>query len=346
MKKHAIFAILFLLLSCEGKTKILRNFNLAVWSGEFLTYEEIEKEIYPYLAELDIELFLAVKEGTFPHPSLERIRFGAWILTKEEKGYWLSTWNAEEFFEIVKDFVRKYPNVEQIILDFEPPLSFARQLTSANITEFLSVITQIRPPDEIHIRGKQKIDEMINFLRSERKKTICVFPPMVLDDIEDGDDDILRYLSLYIPSECDEYSFMVYSTILTSVASRFGFSIENPSYFVWDYAKDAVRFFGEKTAVDLGLIGADASGNSGYGSPSELISDISAALSAGVNKIHIWTVDNIKQKEEIKRWLDLSYITAQKPQDDEGIAKMRGLIKSIDRALDQFSPSYPSPNFF
>ena len=305
--------------------------------GEHLDYEDYEK-IYPRLSELDVELFLAVKEGNFPsHDVFQKMDFRVWLLLSEEKGYWLSVWNAEEFLRVLQSFISEYgDDTEWIILDIEIPIYFAEKLSR----DFLSALSEVIPPDDVYERGKMYMSSITSFVKENGMKVLCVAPPFLLDDLIDGDDDIQRLLGIYLPSGCDEYSFMVYTTILPTFIKG---EIDNPEYFVWIYGKLAREFFGENTALDVGLVGEDSFGNMGYSSPDELIRDISAGISAGVKDFHIWSVDNMMIKERSirmdnsgvlrnqawERWIPW-YIEPKEPQKSKKIEALRQIFLSID----------------
>lgn len=336
-----LFSLLIISLGCGGngnvqedksvqkngsQKEINRNFSLAVWA-EFLQYEEYEK-IYDKLEKLGVELFLRVKDGDFPHPSLEKMKFRAWLLLKEEDGYWLSVWNADKFFRLVSDFL-KYYKAEWIILDFEPPYEFATKVTS--VFDFPKVITLIKPSDDVYEEGKKKIYEIIEFAHSKRVKVMCVAIPFVVDDILRDSEKVQRNLGIPLPENCDEYSFMVYSTILKGGLEKIGIKIDAPEFFVWDYVKDIFKIFGEKSALSVGLVGEDTFGNKGYNSPDELIKDISAGLSAGMKNFNIWVLDNMRDKTgwNIEKWLDISYVEPSTPPRNETVENVRKLIIDV-----------------
>lgn len=336
MRKSLI--LFFLIISCgdkisSNKDKAPSNkISLSVWA-EFLPYSDY-KEIFPQLKKLGVELFLAIREGNLQDPTLRELDFRAWLLLKKEKGYWISVWNAQDFFEFTKEFINSFPNIMWIILDFEPPWEVAEKISNSKDTfEFLSNITLAKPTDDIYENGRKKIEELIDFAHKNGKKVLCVFPPYVIDDfVKDNDQDISKFSGIYVPETCDEYSFMLYTTILKTLAANFNIEIKNPEFFVYSYSKDAVKIFGEKTAIDVGLVGKDLFGNPGYSSPEELKRDISAGISAGVKKFHIWTLDNMREEGEwkIEKWLDLGEIQPKEPPEDESIKKIRELFKILD----------------
>lgn len=324
----AIFiAIIFF--ACGKKESSKRNFSLAVWA-EFLPYEEYEK-IYDKLQKLDVELFLAIREGDFPHPSLQKIKYRAWLLLKKEKGYWLSVRNAEDFFKLVKDFLNLYKS-EWIALDFEPPYEFATKITE----NFFESLSEIIPPEEVYINGKAKIEEIVKFSHEKGAKVLCVFPNFVLDDLVQKSENFQKMLGIPVPKDCDEYSFMIYSTIIKGLAEKIlKLKIDFPEYIVWDYGKDAFHIFGDKSALSIGLVGKDSFGNEGYKDVEGLIKDISAGLAVGIKKFHIWTVDNMKDENgnwQIEKWLDISYVSPISPPEDSGLKNLREFLLSIAKS--------------
>ena len=124
---------------------------------------------------------------------------------------------------------------------------------------------------------------------------------------------------------------MVYSTILKGGLEKIGIKIDAPEFFVWDYAKDIFKIFGEKSALSLGLVGEDTFGNKGYNSPYELIKDISAGLSAGIKNFNIWVLDNMRDESRwnIEKWLDISSVEPATPPRDETVAHTRKIIVDV-----------------
>lgn len=339
MGRFKDLALLFILLtaySCgEGKREeIKRGFDLAVWA-EFLPYDQYHA-VFPELQKLDVELFLAIREEQIDRGSLKKLKFRAWLLLKEENGYWLSTWNADKFYDFLREFLQSGIDVEWITLDLEPPFDASKKLSfSKSLTEYLSALNQMKPPDDIYNHGKSKIDEIISFAHSKGVKVLCSLFPFAVDDLEDGDQDILRFIGLYIPPDCDEYSFMLYTTILKNLAGKLGFKIEVPEYFVYSYGVDIYRLFGERGSIDVGLVGEDLFGNKGYSTPDELKRDVSAGLAAGLKKIHVWTLDNMREngRWEVRKWLDLVGLKPVVPPPDEAIDRIRDIFRTLDQAL-------------
>ncbi|MCS7212872.1 MAG: hypothetical protein NZ927_01400 [Candidatus Calescibacterium sp.] len=314
----------------NDKIKNQRNFKFFALA-EFLPYQEFEL-IYPELKKLDIEMILAVREGEIDSESLRRMKFRAWPVLKKEKGYWLSVWTADDFYKLVEEVLNKI-NVEWISLDFEPTWQITTNLSfSGSLNQFVASITQLNPTDEIYNSGKQKIQEIVDLIHSRGKKVMCVFLPFIADDLLDGDQDISRIFGIYVPPNCDEYSFMLYTTIMKTFGEKYGFKFERPEYFVYVYSKDIYNMFGEKSAIDVGLVGEDLFGNKGYNSPEELRKDISAGLAAGIKNFHVWALDNMKKdgKWEVSQWLDIRYIEPVEPQEDEAVLRIRNFFKALD----------------
>ncbi len=342
--KNRFFIIVFLLCAaCTGAdTEVERNFSLAVWA-ENLDYEEYEK-IYPALSELDVELYLAVKEGTFPHPSLSKMKFRAWLLLDKEKGYWPSVWNAKEFFKLVKNFVSLYKDkINWIIFDLEPPWEIALKLSDilgnlesvTDVARFASELTRIFPPQEIYEEGKYLLKEIVEFLHENGLKAMVVTVPTVIDDFEDGDDDIQKKLGLPVVGiPWDEVAFMLYSTVPKKILRKLvRAEVVESEYFVFTYVKSALNFFSkEKLSIGIGLVGQDLFGNEGYQSPEEMRKDIAAGLAAGVSKFHIWTVDNMKKdgRRDLTTWLGIGYVEPLAPQPNSVIDSLRLLSKILD----------------
>lgn len=343
--RNWFFVIIFLFcVVCAGRTNKSekgRNFSLAVWA-ENLNYEEYEK-IYPELEKLGVELYLAVKEGTFSHPSLSRMKFRAWLLLDKEKGYWPSVWNSREFFELVKDFASMYKGkIEWIVFDIEPPWQVTLKLSEilqnaesiTDIARFASELTKAFPSQEIYEEGRYWLKEAVEFLHKEGLKAMLITVPAIIDDLEDGDDDIQRKLGLPVVGiDWDEVGFMLYSTVLRRLVRKSVKAEIEYEYFVFTYAQSALNFFSkDRLSIGIGLVGRDLFGNEGYQSPEEMKKDISAGLAVGVSKFSMWTVDNMKKYGEwdLMTWLDIGYVEPITPQSSSVIDSIRLLSKILD----------------
>jgi hypothetical protein len=129
----------------------------------------------------------------------------------------------------------------------------------------------------------------------------------------------------------DEISVMVYQTVFSQVLGHW----LGPR-LTHSYAVSAVRRWGERAGLDLGVVGAGGVAldpGHRYPSPTELHADVAAALSAGIPpaRIRVYGLGGVAQ--EMRRWLDFRAITPHRPGRSLRVEALRALVRLADRGL-------------
>lgn len=306
----------------------------AVWA-EFLPFSSV-KSTFPYIKENDYSIYLAIREDFIGDPALldliksaqaKGIKIGAWILLSYEDGYWPNEKNAEEFLRAVKKFVEwkeeEKLEIERIIVDMETPYQRMKLLeeafSSSDVLFVLNDLLQnISPADFSY--AKRIYKNMVEWLHRKRIKVMVTTFPFLMDDLYDGDEDISDALDTPVYGiDWDVVSFMVYRSLFKS------FTGTMHPYITHSYSQSAIQFFGEKTAIDLGVTGEE------YGKK-EIDEDLKILCFLGINKFHIYSLDYISNLSEPSSFLKFD-ITPKAPSPYPFISFLRTLIQSVDKGL-------------
>lgn len=256
--------------------------QISLWS-EFLLPEQILK--FSWILEREnASLFMALRRKDLERKTFtsclkelcEKVDVRLWLLLSKEEGYWPNASNATRwvsFAEEIIDWVDKNSlRVKWIIADMEPAI-IASPLRISDRKNFTS--------------GKMEMKKFVDHAHEKGFKVMVTTLQFILDSRN-----FEYYLGLPISGiEWDEVSFMVYRTLLrdTWKVGRYG------SYLVYSYASTAHSIYGEKACIDIGIVGnVGVIGiERGYRKVKELHEDIGAVLRAGVEKIHIYSLDGM-----------------------------------------------------
>jgi hypothetical protein len=120
---------------------------------------------------------------------------------------------------------------------------------------------------------------------------------------------------------------MVYRPEFAKILGKIG------SDLIYRYGKLAQRYFGSRAALDLGEIGSIEfpEPTQGFQSPVELWQDESAALSAGISELHIYSLDGLSKGEGIAPWLLTP--PSHRPRRESGVGFYLGLIDFLSAFL-------------
>jgi hypothetical protein len=270
-----------------------------------------------------------------------------------EDGYWPNEENREIFSREVLRFTKWVEEenlpVSWIVVDMELSIRKVEKILTYSRNKDLSSTLNLflgnrNPPS--FLSALKRYRNLVEELHRKGWKVMCVTFPIVLDDLSDGDPDLMDFLDLPVyPIDWDEISFMVYRTTYNDLLGK-GLT----SYLVYSYALSAKGLFGEKAGIDVGLVAPyrevtmpsiGGTFASGYATPEELKKDIASALFAGVQKTHIWPLDHIVTYPDPSSWLTLPQPLSSIEGDGvtDGLREgVRILDESIPREVGQESP--------
>lgn len=313
---------------------------LAVWS-EFMTDDQV-RDAFGLVSEEGADLYLAIPSQRIGDPALADLLVDAadadvgvraWLLLPEEDGYWPNEHNVEAFGEAAHAFVDWRDEadlpVDWIVFDMEMGLDRTRQIEAAiRDAGTLAALDQIRDgrDPEAFEEARQAFSDLVGALQARGMKVMSVTYPTILDDGEDGDDDIQDEMDVPIVGiGWDQSSFMVYQSLIYDLSGEW----HGPDV-VESYADSAVDLFGGRAAVALGIVGNAGITNveMPYPDAQTLLDDQAAAKSAGV-PISIYSLDGLMAQTDPGAWLDREI-----PPSDPEYATADALRRLIRGLLD------------
>ena len=281
----------------------------ALWS-EFIEHGEVLEQI-PALEAHSISLYQNIRSEQIGDPetgafleqaACQGIEVRAWLTLPEEEGYWPNEKNADIFIEKALELARWIRSsglpIEWIVVDMEPDLQLMEALIAAaeegRWLEAAMLILGNRDP-ESYAASVDAYTGLVEALHEMGFKVMVVTFPLVLDDLGDGDDNVQDLLNTPVNRiPWDEVSFMVYTTIFTKFLG-----IPMEPYLIYSYGLDAVRHYGERAAVDLGVVGAGGMvEGEGIKDIQELRAQVGAARAAGLERIHVYSLEGILLLED------------------------------------------------
>ena len=323
----------------------------ALWS-EFIEHGEVLEQI-PYLKAHSISLYQNIRSEQIGDPetgafldqaACHGIEVRAWLTLPEEDGYWPNEKNADLFIEKALELARWIRSsgwpIDWIVVDMEPDLQLMDALIAAaeegRWLEAAMLILGNRDP-ESYAASIEAYTDLVDALHEMDFKVMVVTFPLVLDDLGDDDDNVQDLLNTPVNGvPWDEVSFMVYTTIFTKFLG-----IPMEPYLIYSYGLDAVRHYGQRAAVDLGVVGEGGMvEGQGIKDIRELRAQVGAAKAAGLKRVHVYSLEGILLLEDEAAWYGAFQAPASPPKKQAAVDLLRGLIQLAD-GLNQESESSP-----
>jgi len=325
--------------SCRGDEPGPGDRKLAVWS-EFMSDDEVRAAL-PFAADEGIDLYLAIPSARLGDPALADllrdiagagVGVRAWLLLPEADGYWPNEHNVEAFGAAalaLADWRNEVGlPVDWIIFDMEMSLQRTREVASVieerGTIAGLDLIRDGRDPETFEL-SRQAYSDLVGQLQARGLRVMCVTYPTVLDDLDDGDDDIQDELDVPIFGVgWDQASFMVYQSLVFDLSGEW----HGPDVIA-SYSRTAVDSFGDRAAVALGIVGGAgiSQPNMPYPDPETLLADHAAARAAGV-PVSVYSLDGLMQQSAPGDWLDRDVPAVDPPLVTADYLRMliRGLL--------------------
>lgn len=284
-----------------------------VWS-EFITYTELERIWLPIAHKHRFDLYVAIRPADLKNPrkliSLWRaaaakgVELRPWILLELKDGYWASKWNAAKVRAAVFTFLdllkKENLTTKWVTLDIEPPAALMKKVMEdfANL-RFISAWRVLKMSSQIGAlsAARAEYQALVKDLHDQKIQVHAVTLPLILHDGKSG----TIQSALGVPTEgidWDEVSFMVYRPEFTKILGPVG------SDLVYLYAERAREKFGDRAGIDLGEIGdvQFPEPTQGFSHPEELRSDFTASRAAGLRRLHVYSLDGMRDgmKDGIK----------------------------------------------
>jgi hypothetical protein len=286
--------------------------ELAVWS-EFLPPQEVSGQL-PALARFEADLYLAVQPNALGGDLLTLLReaeaqgVGVRLWPQlPELGIWVNETNAVEFgvfaFELLEWAAANDVSVEWIIFDLEPSFEYAEQLRGTfgeeGLAAGLDLLAGHRAPEDFEA-ARRVIAEIVEQLHSVDVQAMAVTLPWTIDDLADSDADLQDIFDTPLAGIVwDKVSVMAYRPWFSNLL---GASL-SPG-FVGSYARSVAARFADHGQVAIGNISSPGLLlPQGYSDPFDVTLDVSAARSAGVTDISLYSLDGMVLAGGAERWL-------------------------------------------
>jgi hypothetical protein len=313
--------------------------------------EEMEpRAIEPLLGELGalaVRLHLAIPTAQLGDPALAALTrraadagvdTRAWLLLPRGDGYWIGKRNASLGKEAVFRLLRWRsspggPCFGGLSIDLEPPLERSTELRThlgRRPWQALGWLRKNLDPACLD-RARRELAQALGAARAAGLHRHAVTYPMVLDQA-DSSTALEDALDLVVTGlDWDEISVMVYQTVFAQILGHWlGVGL------VRAYAESAVRRWGERAGLDLGVVGdGGVALDPGYRypSPAHLHADVAAVLAAGIPPARVRVYGLAGIGHDLRRWLDFGALASQQPPRSLRVASLRALVRLADRAL-------------
>lgn len=313
--------------------------KISIWC-EFEPYESVRRHL-PALAKRDIDLFLHVGPGDIGNPELgallrEAERLGvevmAWLLLPYDQHLYVGEWTIDATRKFAGDWVAwvKRESLPQrwIMFDCEPAPEIGKNMfEQLQRVSPRGLATYLRSQkDGARFRESVRaLNALIDELHAEGFFVFGSCNRIILDGLRHGN--VTWQDALNIPFSMvnwDRVSFISY---------RYQASRRYYLAMVRRYSTLAVRHFGDRAGIDVGLIGDNRQipenlermkifGGSekflsyldGFQSPREMSAVVAVAREAGIRHVNLYALDGaFHSNASLEQWLD----SASAPVDME-----------------------------
>lgn len=321
--------------------------ELAVWS-EFLPLDELREHV-PTLAEFETGLYLAVRPDDVEGDALWTFLKDAWAadvpvrlwLQLPEQGVWLNEENVTEHAAFARRLVELADEheapIEWLIFDLEPDFAYAEALRAAansgNVQSLLDLLGGHLDAVAFE-QATAAVHEIVTDLHDRNVNVMAVTLPWTIDDLADGDADLQDLFDTPLADiPWDQVAVMAYRPVF---AELFGVPL-SPGY-VAGYARSLREAFGSRAHVAVGNIStAGRLVPPGYVDPFDVRRDVSAACSAGIDSMSLFSLDGMLEEGGVRRWLESATTpTPRIPYLDPLADLLRVGLNWADRLIDRF----------
>ncbi|MBN1268274.1 MAG: hypothetical protein JXB04_01695 [Kiritimatiellae bacterium] len=310
------FALAWLVAAGAAPAAGAAGARLAVWC-EFMPYARVHEHL-PTLARHEVDLILHVGRGDIGDPELVRlcrtardqdVEVMAWFLLPYEKHLYV----GEDSLKDVADLSLRFAEwaraedlgVEWLVFDCEPSPLLGRELYASvrrgRVRALARRLRAERDPARFQVSAAA-LNGLIGDLRARGFRVMGSANRVLLDMLKHGNTDLQDALNTpFTMIDWDRASFITY---------RYRASQVQYMAMIRRYARLARGCFGEKAALDLGLLGDQrhfpehreravlfgaeedfVSYLSGMRSTTDLRDVVSMALGAGVERVNLYSLE-------------------------------------------------------
>jgi hypothetical protein len=307
--------------------------KISIWC-EFEPYESVRKYL-PALAERKIDLFLHVGPNDLGNKDLlallreaesQGVDVYAWLLLPYDKHLYVGEWTIESTRKLALDFAawvkRDQLAVHWIVFDCEPAPEIGKnmyeQVRHASFRGLTSYLRQ-QKNGERFAQSVKELNALIGELHAQDFKVLGSCNRVILDGMRYGNTTWQDAFNIpFSMIQWDRVSFISY---------RYQASRRYYLAMVRRYSTLAVRYFGDRAGLDVGLIGDNrgipenlkrmqifGGGDhfmnylDGIRSPREMAAVIATAREAGVRYVNLYALDGAFHSEaSVTDWLDCAH---------------------------------------
>lgn len=308
--------------------------------------------LVPRLAAAGVDLYQVLEPPQIGDPALASllracasagVGVRAWLVLDKAEGLWPSEANVDRFAEAVGELLawieRDDLPVEWLTFDLEPSWDYTQaQLAlrpdpgdTASLAPLLELYREHRDPARF-AASRDAFTDLVARVHDAGLRVHAVTYPMVLDDAADGDPDLQDIYDIPVTGiDWDEVSFMVYRSTWASFSAG-----DMNADLLYSYAALARAQFGERAAIDLGVVGLDPiTASPGYDDPDALARDVAAARAAGVDALHLYSLNTAAPLGDLDPWLRFADTPAgARPEADPDVDAFHALFATLDLVLE------------
>jgi hypothetical protein len=312
--------------------------------SEFLSYGDVRAAL-PALARRGAALTLALPAARIGDADLAAllrdaaaagVEVRAWLLLDRDQGYWPNETNLDVYGVAARRLLDWLTSdglrVGALVFDMEPAYAYSEQLRAALAQGYPAALALMRTHRDpaAFAQARAQLAALVGEVQARGVRATCVTYPQVVDDLDDGDDDLQDALDVPVRGiGWDELAFMVYQSTFAEAAHQW----LGPG-LIRSYGLSARQGFGERAVVALGTVGTagifDAAATPAYTDPDTLAQDVGAARGAGITRVEVYSLDGMLALGGADRWLDA---TRAGPRT-VGVAGTVGVVRGLARSLD------------
>jgi hypothetical protein len=315
--------------------------KISIWC-EFEPYESVRKYL-PALAERKIDLFLHVSPNDIGKPELaallrearERgIEVMAWLLLPYEKHLYVGEWTLASTRQFALDLAswiqREQLGVRWIIFDCEPAPEIGKNMyekVCQHSFRGLTAYVQKQTDAANFAESIRALNSLIGELHARGFQVLGSCNRVILDG--------LRYGNVTWQDAFNVPFSMIHWDRVSFIAYRYQASRRYYLAMVRRYSTLAVRYFGERAGIDVGLIGDNRhipenikrmeifgggehfmSYLDGMQSTHEMSAIIATAREAGLRYVNLYSLDGALQSpRSVVEWLDCARAAINTPTE-------------------------------
>lgn len=286
--------------------------ELGVWS-EFLALDVVRTH-WDTLGRFGADLYMAIGpedlddslRAFLTDAKAAGIEVRPWLQLRDQ-GIWTNEENAAAFANYARELLDWVEEndvpVEWFVIDLEPSLAYAEELHQTAETDGIFAVVELLDEHRDANRfaeARKTLQNMVDEAHRKGFRAMAVTLPWTIDDLADGDPDVQDMFDTPLTEvPWDRVGVMAYRPFFSDL---FGVPL-SPGY-VARYSESMRFWYSDSAHVAVGNVStAGVMVPPGYTQPTELALDVSAARSAGISSISVFSLDGMVLEGGPELWL-------------------------------------------